>query len=82
MNASPWPVATEFAAWRIASRLDAQYREIVTPLTVSGSFSDSSTMMRPMLKACSPCGIPHPHITSSTSAGSSSEFRSRRWSTT
>ena len=39
-------------------------------------------MIRPMLKACSPCGMPTPQITSSTRAGSTSGLRSRSLSIT
>ena len=39
-------------------------------------------MIRPMLKACRPCGMPTPQKTSSTRAGSSSGLRSSSWSTT
>jgi hypothetical protein len=53
----------------------------VTPFVSSGSFSLRRLMIRPMLKACLPCGSPQPATTSSTSAGSTSGFRSRSWST-
>ena len=39
-------------------------------------------MIRAMLKACRPCGIPQPQKTSSTEAGSTSGLRSSSWSTT
>ena len=39
-------------------------------------------MIRPMLKACRPCGMPQPQKTSSTEAGSTSGLRSSSWSTT
>ena len=39
-------------------------------------------MIRPMLKASRPCGMPTPQKTSSTSAGSTSGLRSSSWSTT
>ncbi len=34
-------------------------------MTVSGSCSESSEMIRAMLKACRPCGMPQPQKTSS-----------------
>ena len=39
-------------------------------------------MIRPMLKACLPCGRPQPATTSSTESGATPELRSRSWSIT
>src|SRR5919106_997525 len=39
-------------------------------------------MIRPMLKACTPCGRPQPAMTSSTESGATSGLRSSSWSIT
>jgi hypothetical protein len=68
--ASTLPKATRSAARAMAWRPDEQKRLMVMPEVVSGRPPRRPTT-RAMLRPCSPSGIAHPRMRSSTSLGSS-----------
>ena len=55
---------------------------MVTAVVSLRSFSDSRVMIRAMLNACRPWGMPQPAKTSFTLVGSTSGLRSSSWSIT